>query len=297
MSVRFGVGLGTQQLITGPDAFAEVVDTLEELRFDSLWLSERVAGPTLDPLAAMGYVAGRTRRLKFGTSVLVVPGRNPVLLAKELATLDVLSRGRLLLAFGLGVVDPDEQRAFGVTRAERGPWFDEAVPLMRRLWRERDVSHNGERFGVRGLSLEPRPVGRMEAWLSGSTPTEYRRTGRLADGWIGSLQTPGEAAQARVAIEEAAGRHDRTIDDDHFGATVLYTHGVYPAGVRALVARRRPDRTPEELVPRGGEALASVLTAYVEAGLSKFVLVPTDPPASWRAELTWLASVVHPLQD
>jgi probable F420-dependent oxidoreductase len=297
MSVRFGVGLGTQQLLAGPDDFAEVVDSLEDLRFDSVWMSERVTGPGLDPLAALGYVAGRTRRLKFGTSVLVVPGRNPVLLAKELATLDVLGKGRLLLALGLGAVDAGEQQAFGVDRAERGPWFDEAVPLMRRLWRERDVTHDGERFHVHGLSLEPRPVGRMEAWLGGSTPAEYRRTGRLADGWLGSLQTPEEAAQARAAIEEAAGRYDRKIDDDHFGTTVLYAHDTYPQAVAALLARRRPDRAPEELVPRGDEALVSLLTAYVDAGLSKFVLVPTQPPASWRDELTWLASLVHPLQD
>ncbi len=297
MSVRFGVGLGTQQLLTSPDDFAEVVDSLEELRFDSLWMSERVTGPALDPLAALGYVAGRTQRLKFGTSVLVVPGRNPVLLAKELATLDVLGGGRLLLALGLGAVDPDEQQAFGVDRAERGPWFDEALPLMRRLWRERDVTHDGERFHVDGLSIEPRPVGRMEAWLGGSTPAEYRRTGRLADGWLGSLQTPEESAQARGVIEAAAREHDRAIDDDHFGSTVLYAHDSYSPAVAALLARRRPGRSPEELVPCGDAALVSLLTAYVEAGLSKFVLVPTEPPASWRNELTWLASVVHPLQD
>lgn len=249
----------------------------------------------MDPLAALGYVAGRTERLKFGTSVLVLPGRNPVLLAKELATLDALSKGRLLLALGLGAVDPDEQQAFGVDRTERGPWFDEAVPLMRRLWRERDVSHDGERFHLQGLSIEPRPVGRMEAWLGDSTPAEYRRAGRLADGWLGSLQTPQEAAEARLASEEAAGRCDRTIDDDHFGTTVLYAHDSYPQAVTTLLARRRPGRAPEEVVPCGEKALMSLLTAHVAADLSKFVL-PAEPPESWRDELTWLASVVHPLQ-
>lgn len=167
MSVRFGFGLGTQQVLAAPEDLAEVVDCLEEFRFDSLWLSERVTGPPLDPLAAMGYIAGRTSKLKFGTSVLVLPGRNPVLLAKELATLDVLSKGRLLLAFGLGVVDAQEQQAFGVQRAERSPWLDEALPLMRRLWREEGVTHHGERFDVDGLTLQPRSVGWMEAWQTG----------------------------------------------------------------------------------------------------------------------------------
>jgi alkanesulfonate monooxygenase SsuD/methylene tetrahydromethanopterin reductase-like flavin-dependent oxidoreductase (luciferase family) len=106
MKVRFGVGLGTSNVLGEPADFATLVDTLEELRFDSLWISERATGPTLDPLAAIAFAAGRTRRLKFGTSVLVVPGRNPVLLAKELATVDALSGGRLLPAFGLGTPDP-----------------------------------------------------------------------------------------------------------------------------------------------------------------------------------------------
>lgn len=297
MSVRFGFGLGTQQVLQTPTDFNDVVDGLEEFRFDSLWLSERVTGPPLDPLAAMGYVAGRTSRLKFGTSVLVLPGRNPVLLAKELATLDVLSNGRLLLAFGLGIVDPQEQQAFGVQRAERGPLFEEALPLMRRLWREEEVTHHGDRFHVDGLTLQPRPVGRMEAWLSGSSPAELRRTGRLADGWLGSLLTPAEAGQAREAIQEEAAQHDRKIDDDHFGATVLYAHDAFPPGVLALVEKRRPGRPPEEVVARGGDALVSLLKGHVKAGLSKFVVVPSEPTQSWHEELGWLSSLVHPLQD
>lgn len=297
MSVRFGFGLGTQQVLQTPTDLNEVVDGLEEFRFDSLWLSERVTGPPLDPLATMGYVAGRTSRLKFGTSVLVLPGRNPLLLAKELATLDVLSNGRLLLAFGLGIVDPKEQQAFGVQRTERGPLFDEALPLMRRLWRESDVTYHGAHFQVDGVTLQPRPVGRMEAWHSGNSPSELRRTGRLADGWLGSLLTPEEAGKAREAIQDEAAQHDRKIDDDHFGATVIYAHDAFPPGVLELVAKRRPGRSPEEVLARGGEALVSLLKGHVEAGLSKFVVVPSEPTRSWHDELGWLSSLVHPLQD
>lgn len=297
MSVRFGFGLGTQQVLRTPEDFAEVVEGLEEFRFDSLWLSERATGPPPDPLAAMGFVAGRTSTLKFGTSVLVLPGRNPVLLAKELATLDVLSKGRLLLAFGLGVVDAREQQAFGVQRAERSPWLDEALPLMRRLWRESEVTHHGERFDVDRLTLQPRPVGRMEAWLSGSSPGEYRRTGRLADGWLGSLLTPTEAAAAVTTIQAAAAEHGRRIDDDHFGATVLYTHREIPTGVIELLAKRRPGVAPQDVVACGDDALVSLLSRHVEAGLSKFVVVPTEPPGSWRDEIGWLSCLIHPLQD
>ena len=119
MKVRIGYGFGTG---TTPQRrrLRAVVDTLERLRFDSLWLSERIGGEAPDPLVAMAFAAGRTTKLKFGMSVMVLPGRNPVVLAKELATLDRLSNGRLLPAFGLGVADPHEQQAFGVERTRAG---------------------------------------------------------------------------------------------------------------------------------------------------------------------------------
>src|SRR4051794_41506154 len=107
---------------------------MERLHFDSLWVSERIGGESPDPVVAMAFAAGRTTRLKFGTAVMVLPGRNPVLVAKELASLDRLSGGRLLPAFGLGVADAHEQQAFGVARNERAAWFDEALPLIRRVW-------------------------------------------------------------------------------------------------------------------------------------------------------------------
>ena len=103
MKVRVGYGLGVRTRLND-EGFGRVVDALESLRFDSLWLSERIGGEAPDPLVGMAFAAGRTTRLKFGMSVMVLPGRNPVVLAKELATLDRLSGGRLLPAFGLGEI-------------------------------------------------------------------------------------------------------------------------------------------------------------------------------------------------
>ena len=112
IKVRIGYGLGTRTELHD-ETFGAVVDALENLEFDSLWLSEKLSGEAPDPLVAMAYGAGRTKQLKFGMSVMVLPGRNPVVLAKELATLGTMSGGRLLPAFGLGAVDPIEQQAFG----------------------------------------------------------------------------------------------------------------------------------------------------------------------------------------
>jgi probable F420-dependent oxidoreductase len=296
MKVKCGVGLGVRTSLPEGPMFGHVVDLLEELRFDSLWLSDRATTGSLDPLAALAYAAGRTRRLKLGTSTLVIPGRNPVLLARELATIDALSGGRLLPAFGLGVVDAKEHQAFGVRREDRAAWFDEAVPLMRRLWREDPVTHTGARFSVTDLTIRPRPVGRMEVWIGGSTPREYDRAGRLADGWLGSFQTPDEAGRARVLIEEACARHGRAIDDDHFGMVLLYARGTIAPAVAAYAARTRPELPLADLVPTGADELPALVRRYVQQGITKFVLVSAGPPQSWEDELTWLSPIVRTVE-
>jgi alkanesulfonate monooxygenase SsuD/methylene tetrahydromethanopterin reductase-like flavin-dependent oxidoreductase (luciferase family) len=116
--VRIGLGLGTQTVAGDAERFPPLVDALERRGFDSLWLSERLTTAAPDPLIALALAAGRTTKLKLGTSVLVVPGRNPVVLAKELASLDRLSGGRLLPALGLGAPVPG--RASGVRRRTQG---------------------------------------------------------------------------------------------------------------------------------------------------------------------------------
>src|SRR3954454_21688818 len=151
MKVRIGYGIGTQGLADGGTRFAELIDALEALGFDSIWCSERATGPIPEPMVSLAFAAGRTKKLKLGTSVQVLPGRNPVLLAKQWASLDVLSNGRTLPAFGLGDVDANEQQAFGVAREDRAAWFDEALPLMRRLWTEPTVDHDGVRFHYAGV--------------------------------------------------------------------------------------------------------------------------------------------------
>src|SRR3954454_9184346 len=129
MKIRIGFGLGTRTTTNDAATFGPFVDDLERLGFDSLWMSERISGPAPAPVVAMAFAAGRTTRLKFGMSVMVLPGRNPVLVAKELATIDMLSNGRLLPAFGLGVADPREHAGFGVERKERAPMFNESLAL------------------------------------------------------------------------------------------------------------------------------------------------------------------------
>lgn len=297
MKVRIGFGLGAHRGLTR-ERFNQVVDTLEALRFDSLWLSERVSGDAPDPIIGLAVAAGRTKKLKLGTSVQVLPGRNPALLAKELASLDVLSGGRLLPAFGLGVANPAEQQAFGVARHERAAWFDEALPLVRRLWTEDAVDHDGPRFHYEGLRVMPKPVQQPpDVWLGGKAPGELRRVGRLGDGWLASFATPDVCAHSRPVIEEAAAAAEREIDPEHFGAMVFYSHGEVPEPVKQLIATRNPGADPDELVPTSLDRLEAQIESYIARDFSKLVLVPLAEPADWHAELEPLAERLLHLQN
>lgn len=297
MKVRIGFGLGTRTVANDAERFGLVVDELERLGFDSLWLSERISGEGPDPIAGLAFAAGRTTRLKLGTSVLVLPGRNPVVLAKELASLDRLSGGRLLPAFGLGVADPTEQAAFGVPREERARRFDEALPLLRRLWTEEVVDHDGDFYACEGVSVRPRPIqDPIDLWMGGIAPSELRRVGRLGDGWLPSFCTVEEVQAGIATITEHAATHGRAIDPEHFGVLVAYRHGPLPELVARFVGRRRPGWNPEALIPERA-ALPEHLERFVRVGASKFVVLPVVEPADWSDELGWLAERVLPLQS
>lgn len=298
MKIRIGVGLGTQTDLGHREGYAGFVDTLEGLGFDSLWVSERVQGPALDPVVAMTFAAARTTRLKIGTSVMVLPGRNPVLLAKALASVDVVSNGRLLPAFGLGVVNAAEHQAFGVQRGDRAPWFDEALPLLHRLWTEDAVVHHGERFHLDGVTVSPKPVqDHLDVWLGGVAPSELRRTARLGDGWLPSFCTPAQVGEGIRQINEAAASHGRRIDPDHFGVLVGYLDGDLPARFAQTIAVRNPGVDPADLVVVGRDHLRERIEAFCEVGASKFVLTRLDTLDDWDEELRWLARHVLPLEN
>jgi len=300
VKVRVGYGFGVRTNLND-GSFAVVVDALERLRFDSLWLSERIGGAAPDPLVGMAFAAGRTTKLKFGMSVMVLPGRNPVVLAKELATLDRLSNGRLLPAFGLGVADPHEQQAFGVDRKERAAIFDEALAVLRACWTQERVNFSGEYFTYEDLRVEPKPKqSPPDVWLGGIAPSELKRVGRLADGWLPSFVTPADVERGRAVIDDVARQHDRAIDPEHFGVLIPYANGTVPDVVLAGLRARRPDLDDiTELVPADWDQLCALVRRFVEVGTSKFVVLPMNEPASadaWVSHLEEAATVVLPLQ-
>jgi probable F420-dependent oxidoreductase len=300
MKIRIGYGFGVRTSLND-GGLARVVDALETLNFDSLWLSERISGAAPDPLVAMSYAAGRTQRLKLGMSVMVLPGRNPVVLAKELATLDRLSGGRLLPAFGLGVADPREQQAFGVAREDRAKIFDEALHVVRSCWSMDSFTHHGNHFQYDDLRVEPKPIqSPPEVWLGGIAPSELKRVGRLADGWLPSFVTADDVATGRVVIERVAAEHDREIDPEHFGVLIPYSMTTMPSEVLDGLRARRPDLDDvTRLVPTGWEELRSSIERFIDVGFSKFVVIPLtepDSPAAWEDHLSDAATQLLALQ-
>jgi probable F420-dependent oxidoreductase len=271
MKVRIGISLGPAAT---PEGLAAAVALLEDAGIDSLWLSEVVYGDLVEPLIGMTYALARTSRLKVGTGVTVLPGRHPVLVAKELASLAALAPRRVLPVFGLRPARGPETAAFPVPGG-RAAVFDESLELLRLLLTQPSVTFSGRFFTVADASVGPLPVKPLDIWLGGSAPEGLRRVGRFGDGWLGSFLTPAEAGAARRQIEDAAANAGREIETDHFGISLAFGE-VTPEFARS-VEQRRPGVEPAALLPRTWAELADRIEAYVAEGLSKFVVRPASP--------------------
>ena len=273
MKIRIGVSLGPAG---APEAFADAVEMIEQAGVDSLWLPENVYSPLVEPFTGMAFALARTRRLKAGSGISVLPGRHPVLVAKQLASLAGLAPGRVLPVFGLLPAQPAERVLFGGPDGKRAAVFDESLQLLRLLLTAEKVSFDGEFFTVSDASVGSLPAKPLDIWLGGSAPAGLRRIGRLADGWLGSLLTPAEAAAAVAVIQQAAAQAGREVDPDHFGLSLPLALAGIPPALQASIQRRRPDADPAALVAAGWDGARRMIGEYVEAGLSKFVVRPVS---------------------
>ena len=301
MKVRIALAPGASMVDRG--AYCRFIDGLEQHGFDTVWLSDVPMGSVLDPLVGLALAAGRTDRLKLGANV-VVPGRNPLLLAKELAQLDRLSGGRLLLSFVPGQDSPAEREALATVGEDRGARVDEVIGLCRRWWAGESVEHHSARFAISGIAIDPTPCQEpLEIWLGGIGPKALRRVGRIADGWLTARATPEQAEAGRLVIEEAAAAAGRVMDPEHFGISIPYSRQPLDESAVAAVLRR-PGAAPRagdpavrDILPVGAGELVDLLERHRAAGLSKFVLRPVRLEQGWDAELAWLADTVLPLQS
>jgi probable F420-dependent oxidoreductase len=294
MKVRFAVAPGGVGF-DGP-RFVELVEQLEALGFDTLWLSDIPMGPSIDPVVGLGYAAAASKRLKLGANIVPF-GRNPMILAKTLAQLDRLSGGRILLSLVPGLDQPNERLALGIGSRNRWRLIEEIIPLLRTWWSGEPVSCELDGFVFDAVRVEPLPVQQpLEIWLGGNGPQALERIGRLADGWLGAAVTPAEAGDACRTIQRAADAAARTFPADHFGMSLAYGHTEPDAQVYASLRKRRPDVDVRELIPVGASGLHEIVRRYIDNGVTKFVVRPTAPPASWHEELDFIAETLFDLQ-
>jgi probable F420-dependent oxidoreductase len=203
--ISFGVTLPHRWTYASPQAIAEIAREAEALGYSSVWVTDHIVVPVHRPerghifyeaLMTLAYVSAITERVRLGTTVLIASARHPVLLAKQLATLDVLSRGRLIVGVGTGWI-PEELEALGVPWAERGRRLDEAIQVMRTLWASSGpVSFEGRYVRFRDMLFEPRPIqiGGPPIWVGGMTDPSLRRAARWGDGWLPWAVAPEELA-------------------------------------------------------------------------------------------------------
>lgn len=297
MSVRvglgpgFGAGLGAGLSI---EDYWRWIDLCEAGGIDSVWFSDQLLGATPEPVAMQAALAARTQRMRFGASALVMPFRDPLVLAKEFATIDYLSSGRLLPVFGVGNGPDPYWAATGTPPEGRGARADEAIALLRLLLEQDEVAFEGKHYRYYGPGVKPRPAKPIPLWIGGNAPVALRRTARLGDGWLGSMIGPAQAGAARRGIETELKATGRTIDPDHYGMTVIARIG--SPDDPALVATRkrlaaavplREGTTADDILAVGSAAdVSKILRRYVDEGMSKFVVIPVASDAADLFEQT-----------
>jgi probable F420-dependent oxidoreductase len=241
-----------------PEAAARVAGLAERLGYDSLWAGEHVVVPSprvdpspmepdepmLDPLVALAHLAAHTERIRLGTGVIVLPQRNPLVLAKQVATLDVLSGGRAMLGVGAGYLEA-EFRAIGADFAARGPITDEYLDAMAALWYHERPAYHGRFVDFAGVDAHPRPIQKpVPLIVGGHSPAAYRRAVARAHGWYGYWLAPDDVAQSLAGLGAAAERVERPEHLDRLEISVTPRGRLTPE-----LAARFADLGVDRLVP------------------------------------------------
>ena len=287
-----------------PLALSRFALLLEELGIDSLWFTDRVVSNSfsLEPIVAMSYVAAVTSQLKFGTSVLALPLRNPVIIAKEIATIDYLSGGRCLPAFGLGSANHSEYEACGISKKDRVGRTKEMVEILRLLWSGDYVSYQGKYFEFSDITVLPKPVqaSALPIWFGGRSIPALRRVAQFGDGWLTSQSTPDEVNKGIETIKKMAQKYGNPIEADHYGVLFNYCFAdTFEEGKNLATPFLGIQRASVPLQEIGAfgppKRLFNLIDRYIKAGASKFTLRPVCPPEMTEYQVKRLAKEVLPI--
>jgi probable F420-dependent oxidoreductase len=219
--MKIGVWIPNCRHLATPQIIRSAAVRAEQLGYDSVWVSDHVVVPhanvanfgetVFDPLVTLGVIAGATARVQLGTTVLIVPYRNPVVTAKMVSSLDALSGGRVVLGIGAGWVAA-ESAALGVPFGERGAMTDEYLDAMRELWTSPAPSFSGKYTQFGGLHFEPRPVQKPHPpiWVGGHSPAALRRAVRIGATWHPINRPPAELRAGRAELARLSGLSGRS---------------------------------------------------------------------------------------
>ncbi|MDG6985459.1 MAG: LLM class F420-dependent oxidoreductase [Nitrososphaerota archaeon] len=273
--MKFGYILPNYGDKVAPQELLEISSVCEESGFDSVWATDHVIMPAelkepygqlLEPLTLLSFIGSKCEKLRLGTSCIVLPQRNPILLAKQSAALDVLSKGRLTLGLGAGWAEKE----FGYLNADfrnRGKVMDESIALMKSLWKDDVIRFEGKYFDVRDALFLPKPVNRdIPVWVGGNGPTSIRRVVNLGDGWhpVGpDLETfSAGVAKIRGVKKEATMSMRMTTDVRKRRETYIGADNEKRVAVSGTASQIRKD-----------------IDAYAEAGLQYYCASINHPEA------------------
>ena len=289
MAVTFGTSLPSRGEMAGPEQLRNVAQRAEALGYDHVWVSDHIIlpkkvdsfypyaedgvatfkpdEPYYEPLSALNFIAGCTQRVRLGTHVLIIPYRNPVLTAKILSTLDVLSGGRVILGAGVGWME-EEFQAMGLdTYKDRGAVTDEYLQVYKELWTKEDASFDGKYYQISDTGFEPKPVQKPHppVWIGGHSGPAVRRAAKYGDGWMPiGLRPPairepeelaGKIARLRKLTVEAGRAEDAVALT--FSTGVVFNDA---AGSSRAWMQGNPDQ------------IASDLRQYQDLGVSNFIV-------------------------
>jgi probable F420-dependent oxidoreductase len=286
-----------------PIDIPKILDTVrraEELEFDSIWVTDHILVPQtleiiyrdhmLEPLALLSHVAALTRRVKIGTSVIILPYRNPIVVAKMLATIDQLSAGRLIFGAAVGWMEP-EFAALGAPFEARGAFSDECLRLMKALWTQEKVSYDGRYFNFSDMQASPRPLQRPHPpiWVGGNSARARRRVAEYGDGWHATAMSLEDLKAGIADVGEKWRRRER-IGEPVFSMRIPCSIEGVSQDVLHYPARSGRDRLAGSI-----SAIVDRLGTYQELGIRHLALeMSTQSHEATCASLEAFATHIRP---
>jgi len=280
MTISAGLGIAN---FSFDDAagFWEWVDLCDNGGVDSIWQSDRIIGKdeNLECMSVMAALAGATKNIKFGMNVASLGLRDPVITAKACATIDVLSNGRLLPAFGVGSAISRDYVATGTPTKGRGKRTAEGLEILSRLWSEETVTMEGTYYQLNEASISPRPIQQpMPLWVGGSAKQAIERTARWGTGWQAGIDSADQVGPIIESIKARTVELGRHIEEDHYGAGFGFRFG---SPDEPIIQRynelltKRLGRDPQGFTAIGGaDEIMALVSDFRKAGVHKFILRP-----------------------